>query len=164
MSKEKETETTRCNCIFGRISRFFCRAQKPDPSFALPVSLFLIRSDMLGEYLPQDLSDKISQFLLLGWRVIVKELPPQIECEGIGIHLYFEGKQLKWQERLQLQVEYVEKKTTSFQRIDLSTPLVDENLACNLFDHPYYFYKKFDDAKVVIFPNGFSLVRFRSGN
>jgi len=132
MSAEKEMKTVECNCIFGKISQFFCFRQKWVSSSAPRKSLFLIRYDMLDAQTQQDLLNYISQFQLLEWKVIVKELPPQIACEGIGLHLHFEGTQLKLQERLQLQVEYVEKKKVLFQRIDLSTPLIDESLMYNL--------------------------------
>jgi hypothetical protein len=134
MSAEKEIETTECNCIFGKISRFFCRMSKKVPLDDTPSELFLIRHDISYTSLPQYLLDYISQCQWLGLKVIVKELPSQIECEGIGYHLCFEGKQLESQACLQLQVEYVEKKTVFFQPLDLSTPKIDENLVYNLLN------------------------------
>lgn len=137
MSTEKVIKTAERNCILGRISRIFYRGQKRVPSSVPPVSLFLIRRDKHAEFFRPEVSDYISSLPLLGWKVLLKVLPPQIECEGIGYHLHFEEKQLIWQMHLQLQVEYVERVTVSSQRIDLSTQLVDENFLCSLMEQAY---------------------------
>ena len=136
VSAEKEIKKGECKSIFGRISRFLNRQQKLVPSSDCPLSLFLIRRDILDDPFPQDLSDYILLLRLLEYKVQVIELPPQIKCEGMGYHLHFEGTQLKWQECLRLQVECVEKKTVFSQRIDVSTRIIDEDLLHNLLNNP----------------------------
>jgi hypothetical protein len=133
-SEKKAKKTGKNNCIFGKIKRLFFGELKSRSSGDLPSSLILIRPDILKECLPVSLTNSISLFRLLGWQVQVQELPSQIECEGIGYHLHFEGKQLIMQERLQLQVEYVEKKTVLFERLDLTCQKIDEDTLRNLLN------------------------------
>jgi len=134
MLEEKEIKTAKHNCIFGRIWRFFFRERQQILHSDSPVSLVLVQHGIPFGLLPPDLINYIYSLHLLEYTVIVKELPPKIKCEGICYHLHFEGKQLKWQECLQLQSEYVEKKTIFSQRIDLSVQLIDDNLLCNLLN------------------------------
>jgi len=136
--KAKEQGIIKCKRIFGRILRFLFRQRRPKfPSPVPHLSLFLIRSDIFFSSFPQDLSDYISLCQLLGWQVRVSKLPSQTECEGIGYCLHFEGRQLKWQEHLQLQVVRVEKKRVFSQRLDLSTQIVDEHFLNSLFGRTY---------------------------
>jgi len=166
MSEKKEIKAEKCNCIFGRISRFFCRRRKQTPLPDVPLQILLIRHDMLDDPFLQDWLDNEQKSLLSGLIVLVRELPPQIECEGVGLRLCFGGKRLLWQGRLHLQVEHVEKKRVSFQKIDSSTSLVDENFVYSLLDEAYDYYLKLSNAKVIIFPerSALSPVRFRGRN
>ena len=128
MSVEATQEVKKHRSIFHRALSVFSNLQKRVPAFSSPVSLFLIRKDILQNHVPQVVSNHIQLMMMSGDQVVIKELQTQIPAEYIGVWAHFDKGQLKFRIYFRKQVEYVEKETISCLRSDSLDQLIDENL------------------------------------